>query len=228
MKEMIAVIGAGGKTTLTHRLAEQYRSEGKKVLLTTTTHMLVETDTDLSCDAAQIVWQLQASGYCMAGQLCSDKSAIGDNVSAEMETCESRPAKISGLPQDVWNAAVSAADVVLVEADGSKHYSLKYPAEYEPVLPKETTKVILVEGLWDLGKPISEVVFRYDLMAKIREIDGTAPVNMAFLKKVLEPAFRQRLEAAGFTGEMQILYTVKENGELTFLTENEALKRYEK
>ena len=45
--KIIAVIGAGGKTTLIHRLAEEYRRKGASVLVSTTTHMLVEPDTDL-------------------------------------------------------------------------------------------------------------------------------------------------------------------------------------
>ena len=47
--KIIAVIGAGGKTTLIHRLAEEYRRKGASVLVSTTTHMLVEPDTDQMC-----------------------------------------------------------------------------------------------------------------------------------------------------------------------------------
>ena len=36
--KIIAVIGAGGKTTLIHRLAEEYRRKGASVLVSTTTH----------------------------------------------------------------------------------------------------------------------------------------------------------------------------------------------
>ena len=42
MKMVIAVVGAGGKTTRIHKLAEQYRKLDKKVLVTTTTHMYRE------------------------------------------------------------------------------------------------------------------------------------------------------------------------------------------
>jgi xanthine dehydrogenase accessory factor len=40
-----AVVGSGGKTTLIHQLAKQYRKAGKKVFVTTTTKMLIEEDT---------------------------------------------------------------------------------------------------------------------------------------------------------------------------------------
>lgn len=67
----IAVVGAGGKTTLIHRLAEEYRRKGASVLVTTTTHMLVESDTDLSCDSFAIREKIKRTGYCMAGKSVS-------------------------------------------------------------------------------------------------------------------------------------------------------------
>ncbi len=50
MEKVISIVGAGGKTTLVHKLAREYHRRGKGVLVTTTTHMYVEADTDLSCD----------------------------------------------------------------------------------------------------------------------------------------------------------------------------------
>ena len=48
---MISVVGSGGKTTLIKKLAAQYHSEGRSVLVTTTTHMFIENETLLSDDA---------------------------------------------------------------------------------------------------------------------------------------------------------------------------------
>lgn len=72
MKKIISVIGAGGKTTLIHRLAEEYQRKGNAVLVTTTTHMFAEPGTDLSCDAFSIREKLQREHYCMAGIQCSE------------------------------------------------------------------------------------------------------------------------------------------------------------
>ena len=104
----IAVVGAGGKTTLIHRLAEEYRRKGASVLVTTTTHMLVESDTDLSCDSFAIREKIKRTGYCMAGSLCPGQKQ-----------------KIGSLPEPVFRDLLTAADYVLIEADGAKHYSLK-------------------------------------------------------------------------------------------------------
>ena len=59
----IAVVGSGGKTTLIKKLASQYRSEGKTVLVTTTTHMFIEGDTLLTDDAERILQVLKKNGY---------------------------------------------------------------------------------------------------------------------------------------------------------------------
>ena len=48
---IIAVVGSGGKTTLVKKLADRYHSEGKTVLVTTTTHMFIEEHTLLTDDA---------------------------------------------------------------------------------------------------------------------------------------------------------------------------------
>ena len=64
---VIAVAGSGGKTTLVHKMADEYLKEGRKVFVTTSTHMLIEEDTILSDDAEEIIALLNEKGYAMAG-----------------------------------------------------------------------------------------------------------------------------------------------------------------
>ena len=66
---IIAVAGSGGKTTRVHKLAQYYRSLGKKVFVTTTTHMKKESDTVIPENIEDIRKQLNETGYCMAGFL---------------------------------------------------------------------------------------------------------------------------------------------------------------
>ena len=108
MKKIISVIGAGGKTTLIHRLAEEYQRKGNAVLVTTTTHMFAEPGTDLSGDAFSIREKLQRDHYCMAGIQCSEN-----------------PQKMQALPEHTLRELLHYADIVLIEADGAKHHSLK-------------------------------------------------------------------------------------------------------
>ena len=63
----IAIVGSGGKTTLLKQLAARYRAEGRRVFVTTTTHMFPEPDTLLTDDADEIIRTLEETGYAMAG-----------------------------------------------------------------------------------------------------------------------------------------------------------------
>ena len=73
---IIAVAGSGGKTTRVHKLAQYYRSLGKKVFVTTTTHMKKESDTVIPENIEDIRKQLNETGYCMAGNTCDARKCI--------------------------------------------------------------------------------------------------------------------------------------------------------
>ena len=196
----IAVVGAGGKTTLIHRLAEEYRRKGASVLVTTTTHMLVESDTDLSCDSFAIREKIKRTGYCMAGSLCPGQKQ-----------------KIGSLPEPVFRDLLIAADYVLIEADGAKHYSLKYPAEHEPVIPAEATDVILVLGSWDLGKPCKDVVFRFEHMTSALGISGDMKADKQMLQWIWQ-AYEEKLKNMDYQGHFHVLLSEKTDQGLMFHT----------
>ena len=130
---IIAVVGSGGKTTLIKKLAEKYRAEGKSVLVTTTTHMFIEADTLLTDDADTILRALKETGYAMAGLPAGEK--------------------IKALSPETFRTVSTHADVVLVEADGSKHMPLKFPNATEPVIPEHADEIIVVWGPHGLGRP---------------------------------------------------------------------------
>lgn len=140
-----SVVGSGGKTTLIHQLAEAYKKEQKKVLITTTTHMAVEADTLVTDDPALILEALAKNGYAFVGAACEDKG------------------KICALSRETFLQVITAADEVLIEADGSKRLPLKYPNDTEPVIYPETDQVIVVTSLLALGKPAEEVIHRLPL-----------------------------------------------------------------
>ena len=135
-----AFVGAGGKTTLIHRQAELFRAEGKRVFVTTSTHMFTEPDTVLSDDADVIIAALNRTGYVMAG--------IPEG------------GKIRSLSTDTYEKVCAHADVVLVEADGSNHKPIKYPNSTEPVLPDNVEEIVVVCGLQALGRPLIAVAHR--------------------------------------------------------------------
>lgn len=139
-----AFVGAGGKTTLIHRQAERYRAEGKRVFVTTSTHMFTEPDTVLSDDADVIIAELNRTGYVMAGIPEGEKIRV--------------------LSPETYEKVCAQADVVLIEADGSNRKPIKFPNSTEPVLPDHVEEIVVVCGLRALGKPLREVAHRPELV----------------------------------------------------------------
>lgn len=166
---IIAIVGSGGKTTLLKRLANQYRDAGKSVFATTTTHMFTEEDTLLTDDPDTIIRALLETGYVMAG--------IPEGV------------KFRGLSPETFRAVCAHADVVLVEADGSKHMPLKYPNESEPVIPAGTDQIIVVWGPHGLGKPAREVCHRLELVTRCLGIEEDAPISTEHVEKLLQEGY---------------------------------------
>ena len=170
---IIAVVGSGGKTTLIKKLAEQYRAEGKSVLVTTTTHMFIEADTLLTDDADTILRALEESGYAMAGLPAGEK--------------------IKALSPETFRTVCTHADVVLVEADGSKHKPLKFPNATEPVIPEHADEIIVVWGPQGLGKPAREVCHRLELVMDCLGIDGDTLITREHVSQLLEEGYLKPL-----------------------------------
>ncbi|MBR2048681.1 MAG: putative selenium-dependent hydroxylase accessory protein YqeC [Oscillospiraceae bacterium] len=173
---IIAVVGSGGKTTLIHKLAARYHSEGKTVLITTTTHMFLEKDTLLTDDADAIIGVLRETGYAMAG--------IPEGE------------KIKPLSKETFDAVCACADVVLVEADGSKRLPLKYPNAAEPVIPENTDEIIVVCGLNALGKKAKEVCHRLELVKACLGIEDDTVITPAHIQKLVTEGYLKPLRAA--------------------------------
>lgn len=169
-----AIIGAGGKTTLLHSLAKKYISEGKSVLVTTTTHMLIEPDTLLTDDPDVIKLMLQKNGYAMAG----------------VETGDS---KITSLSDNTYNEVCKYADEVLIEADGAKHFPLKIPNENEPVIPDNADRIIVVCGMHALGRPASETVFRLDSAKDTFGITKDTIISPVVVQKLINKGYVEKL-----------------------------------
>lgn len=168
-----AIVGAGGKTSKLHALKEQYLAEGKRVFVTTTTHMYYEPGTLTEDDPAPIIRQLEETGYAMAGAFMGKR--------------------IAALSEETFASVCPHADEVLVEADGAHHMAIKYPNATEPVIPIGTNRIIIVCGLHALGRPAKEVVFREELVYRCLDIDGDTIITPAHVQKLLREGYLKPL-----------------------------------
>ena len=86
----------------------------------------------------------------------------------------SEDGKLTWPGDDTYHEACRTFDYVFVEADGSKHYPMKIPASYEPVILDGTDEIVVLMGSFALGRPFDEVCFRKelappDLLERVRE-----------------------------------------------------------
>lgn len=169
-----AIVGAGGKTTLIRNLAKEYLAKGLRVLVTTTTHMFIEEDTILGDSAEEIVRALKEKRYAMAGVREGEK--------------------IAPLPRKVYEEACAHADVVLVEADGSKHLPIKYPAAHEPAIPENADEIVVVCGLHALGKRLCEAAHRPELAKACLGAADDTVIEPGHIQKLLTRGYLEPLE----------------------------------
>ena len=144
-----ALCGAGGKTTLLYALAEQARRENRRVLVTTSTHILLpeETDTLRFYDSPQ---PDAFDSICIPGQISVVGTPCGDK-------------KITGIASMTVDAAMQAADLFVYEADGSHRLPLKCHNSTEPAIWFGTEAVLCVLGLSACGRPAQQVCHRWQL-----------------------------------------------------------------
>lgn len=148
-KHTICLVGGGGKTTVMYELAAAWAACGRRVLVLTSTHILRPVDGSFAADvpAVQNLWQQRR--YAVIG------------------TPELATGKLTLPPQSVYEELKLQADVILCEADGSRHHPCKVPAEHEPVLWPDSDIVLAVAGMDALGRPLAQACQRPQLAAEL-------------------------------------------------------------
>ncbi len=162
-REIVAVYGGGGKTSLLYRLASELSGLKKKVILTTTTKIFKPDKipcvicSDLKKALAELRREL----------LTNDLVALGSSLLPDNKLAGIDPA----WAEEIYSRA--GASYILVEADGAAGKPIKGYAPFEPVLPRASTLIIPLLGLDALGLyPRAGFVHRPELLLKIT---GTAP-----------------------------------------------------
>jgi molybdenum cofactor cytidylyltransferase len=166
--DVVAVVGAGGKTTLVYALAAEARDLGWRVLVTTTTHMgtLPEATT-----GPLIV---ESDGVSDEGI----EAALRDHGRATILGRRVRPDKLEGLAPERVDALRSRADLVLIEADGARSRSLKAPAAHEPVVPASASVMVVLAALDVLGTPAAgALVHRPEIVGRLAGLGPDDPVT---------------------------------------------------
>ena len=157
--QIVAFVGAGGKSTSIRRLIEELTPK-TPVLITTTTKLALD-QTDL---AVQHIILRSKDDVSLFPALLQEQNSVlvtGERWSEEP--------KWTAPPEDLLAAllpmAAASGAVVLIEADGARGRSLKAPAKHEPVIPPFVDLVVPVMGLDAIGTELEgDLVYRPELV----------------------------------------------------------------
>ena len=166
-KHNICLVGGGGKTTVMYELAAMWAACGRKVLVLTSTHILRPVDGSFAADvpAVQDLWQ--QGRYAVIG------------------TPEAATGKLTAPPQFLYEAMQPQADVILCEADGSRHHPCKVPAAHEPVLLPDSDIVLAVAGMDALGHSLAQACQRPQPAAELLGCSAEKIIDAQMLAALL-------------------------------------------
>ena len=154
--DIISFTGGGGKTSSMYHLAGELYGSGMSVIITTTTH----------------IFPPEKEPLLLSGDIREIEDALKkDRLLVLADSYEKE--KLKGIDPRLAGGLIKVADVVLVEADGSRNLPFKAPKDNEPVIPPSSTIVLPVVGVEAAYKPLSgKWTHRTD---KISEITGLLP-----------------------------------------------------
>jgi probable selenium-dependent hydroxylase accessory protein YqeC len=168
--ELVSIVGGGGKSALLFALA---RSLPGHAVITTTTRIFANQTA-------------RAAAFCRIGtpefEAAMNSPREGLLVIGEVEGEKAR-----GVAAEVPATLLAAAgvDFVVVEADGSRMRPAKAPAPHEPVVPEETTLLVVVAGIDALAGPIAQTCHRPGRVAALLGLSEEACLDPARLAELL-------------------------------------------
>jgi probable selenium-dependent hydroxylase accessory protein YqeC len=186
--DIVAFVGAGGKSSAILQATDELKGAGTPVLVAPTTKMfmseaervgpvLISEDRDeLRLKVAEV---LAGEGTAVVGSTMLSKERVGG-----VETA--------------WIPALAPeSGVTLVEADGSRRRPIKGAAAHEPLLPEGATLVVAVGGLRALGEPVDEKhVHRPEIFSELTGTDLGRTIDARVFARALFTGLRTVPEGA--------------------------------
>jgi len=162
-KELVSLVGAGGKTTLMFALAREL-SDNKGLVITTTTTKIFPPS---SSDTPSLIVSREEKE--IVDFISKNASKVGHVTIASRLLADS--GKLQGISPLLVSRLIklNLVNYIIVEADGASRRPLKAPnLPLEPVIPQLTSLVIPVVGIDALGCKLSEEnVFRSAIASKL-------------------------------------------------------------
>lgn len=177
-RELVALVGGGGKTSLLFALAEELHQGKKRVVTSTTTkvgHREAQRSPCIVFTGSGPSWKDKLSeGLQNHGHVFLARGLLDSG-------------KVDGIGPSIANEMYQGGgiDYIILEADGSSGRPVKAPADHEPVIPSSSTKVVAMLGLEAIGAQMGpEVVFREDLFSKLTGLESGEQLTPTVLARL--------------------------------------------
>lgn len=168
-KHVISIVGAGGKTTLLYAMATFLSQHNRKVLVTTSTHIMKPDKTHYAKDVSMVYSLWKKQKFAVIGvETANNKLQIQPEVSMFLDNGDKMGSCIND--SHGWNQILHEADMVLIEADGSKRLPCKAPAEHEPVIMEKSDIVMDVVGLSAVNQAVKDCCCRLEQVKTLLQV----------------------------------------------------------
>lgn len=178
--DVVAFAGAGGKSGSILQVSSELAEGGLTVLVVPTTKMSLEEARGIgpvvtSEDPDELRGKIKTLFSEGNGCVAAGSAMISRN-------------RVGGVEPDLVSDLAAVADVLLVEADGSRQRPIKGTADHEPALPDAATLVVAVGNVAALGSPVDEEhVHRPALFSDLTGVGhGQSITPRAFARALVE------------------------------------------
>lgn len=156
--DVVAFVGAGGKTSALFRLANELVTQGKRAVMTTTTRL-----------GAMQISEPYLRYASTPDYIVRVHNALKESPRVLIVGADAPENKVAGVPPEFIDRLAREGDAVIVyEADGARGLPFKAPASHEPVIAKSTTLVVPVVGASVFGNPLDAAhVHRPEIVARL-------------------------------------------------------------
>lgn len=185
---VIALVGAGGKTSLAWRITRRLLDLGERVLFTTTTHCLlpaegafdlnlIEPEAEVAAAALnRATWRSAFAASAITGPFEGDRAGW-------MPT---QPLKARGFAASDIEAFQGLGVRLVVEADGAQGRWIKAPGAHEPVIPACADVVICVAGIDAIGHTLdATIAHRPERISVLTGLGVGDPISEAAVARLL-------------------------------------------
>ena len=178
--DVAAFVGAGGKSSAILAIADELSEAGMTVVAVPTTKLLVSE--------AERIGPLVTSEDADELRAKAEEALSGGASGVVVGSGLLSKNRIGGVDPGAVSSLTSLADVVLVEADGSRRRPIKGTADHEPALPNAATLVVAVGNISAFGAPVAEeIVHRPELFSNLTGIGaGQSITARAFARALVE------------------------------------------